>query len=255
MGEPYSYRQLTTFRSDNPQNDVPEAEYPYSPGRLDHYLGWLAVRLSIRMQTAISPHRLFSFLGREIDRDQWSGAWWATVLARASLLPVRTALAGAAVAPPTAEAWQLVLVLGLGGMALCLAGAWAFWSADRVSSFRKKAKASLVGRLIDTELLKELAAVAVLVVVVGVTVFSGAVAGSIALSLALPGDIPAAAAGILTICLAAFVIVAISTLVGGQAGAANYLFISGNALLFIVLIFSRYVGTPHLGAYLFRQKH
>lgn len=90
--------------TDLPGYDVPESEYPYSVSRLYDYLGWLAIRMSRRMQTAVSPARFFTFLTatkRDLTFDESLAAHVAvaclvTLSAAVALLPIvrqdRTAL-------------------------------------------------------------------------------------------------------------------------------------------------------------------
>ena len=67
---------------ENPDNDVKEAEYRYSPERVKGFLGWLAVRLSLRMRTSVSFDRFYRFLLQDLDRDKQSAVWWLTALSR-----------------------------------------------------------------------------------------------------------------------------------------------------------------------------
>ncbi|MEM8723423.1 MAG: HEAT repeat domain-containing protein, partial [Cyanobacteria bacterium P01_G01_bin.39] len=59
----------------NPDNDVPERKYPYSREQVNRYLGWLAVRLSERMQTVLPYDRLYSFLAQEPENQQNQSFW------------------------------------------------------------------------------------------------------------------------------------------------------------------------------------
>lgn len=95
------------------RNDVPVKRYAYPPEKLKKYLGWLAVRLSVRMQTAFSTHGLFNFLSREIARDRRSGVWWMLMLCRVPLIFLLLLLAGATVAPMTVDAWVWILYISL----------------------------------------------------------------------------------------------------------------------------------------------
>ena len=60
----------------NPDNDVPLREYPYTREQVNRYLGWLAVRLSERMQTVLPFDRLYSFLAQKpenkINQKFWT---------------------------------------------------------------------------------------------------------------------------------------------------------------------------------------
>lgn len=44
---------------ENPDNDIPKTEYEYSPESVNKYLGWLALRMSTRMQTAFAPDQVY----------------------------------------------------------------------------------------------------------------------------------------------------------------------------------------------------
>src|SRR5262249_47988605 len=61
---------------DDKDKEVRTDDYRYRPERINRYLSWLAVRLSIRMQTACSLRRLFGFLEvRTVVDESWSTAW------------------------------------------------------------------------------------------------------------------------------------------------------------------------------------
>ena len=62
----------------NPDNDVPEREYPYTREQVNRYLGWLAVRLSERMQTVFPLDRLYSFLAQEPE-NKGNQKFWTEV--------------------------------------------------------------------------------------------------------------------------------------------------------------------------------
>ena len=59
----------------NSDNDVPQREYPYTKEQVNRYLGWLAVRLSERMQTVLPYDRLYSFLAQEPENKQNQKFW------------------------------------------------------------------------------------------------------------------------------------------------------------------------------------
>nr|VFJ70466.1 MAG: HEAT repeat [Candidatus Kentron sp. FW] len=66
---------------DEPGDRVSVAEYPYSPEEHKRYLGWLALRLSIRMQTTFSPRNFYDFLSHRIESDRDTAVFWAMALA------------------------------------------------------------------------------------------------------------------------------------------------------------------------------
>ena len=71
---------------DNPDNDVPQTEYKYSEAKVNQYLGWLALRMSTRMQTAFSFDKYYDFLIADLYRDKKSSIWWTTALTRGVLV-------------------------------------------------------------------------------------------------------------------------------------------------------------------------
>jgi HEAT repeat protein/DNA polymerase III delta prime subunit len=171
-------------RPDHGDEEVPEEEYAYKPEKINSYLGWLAVRLSVRMQTAFSTHGLFSFLTREIDRDRQSGVWWATVLCRAPVIFLIAMLAGVAVAPMSSEAGLKVLYAGLLGAAVYVPAAWALRSQNEMPSILKNAKLVLSFTIVSVVILGGLSVVSQM------------------LSLILPFGIPPLPAGLIAVCLA-----------------------------------------------------
>nr|VFK06287.1 MAG: HEAT repeat [Candidatus Kentron sp. LPFa]VFK23556.1 MAG: HEAT repeat [Candidatus Kentron sp. LPFa] len=54
----------------NPDNNVSLKKYSYPPEKHNHYLGWLAVRLSTRMQTVFSPRGFYDLLAYRIEQDK-----------------------------------------------------------------------------------------------------------------------------------------------------------------------------------------
>ena len=216
----------------NPDNDVPVKEYPYSPDRLNHYLGWLAVRLSVRMQTAFSTPRLCSFLQREIGRDRWFGVWWAGVFARAPLLAVFALCGGLALAPMERSAWQLVAWLGLSAMLLYVLTAWSFRSNK--NAWKTDASPNLVRNAIK---------LAPGVSVIAAAVAGGLCIGSLALASVLPGNIPPIVAGTIGICLAVLVTLIVGETTGTRS-AGRKEFIIGTAVVIGLGILWRFIGMP-----------
>ena len=99
--------------------DMTEREYRYSPVRVDRYLGWLAVRLSVRMQNAFSPAHFFDLLNEGVERDPQSSVRLGLEVARGGLGLVGTCAVGAAVLPWTIDVLTFAC---LSGMALTLLG-------------------------------------------------------------------------------------------------------------------------------------
>ncbi|WP_334391073.1 HEAT repeat domain-containing protein [Bradyrhizobium sp. AZCC 2262] len=216
----------------NPDNDISEKEYPFSPDRLNHYLGWLAVRLSVRMQTAFSTPRLCSFLQREIGRDRWFGVWWAGVFARAPLLAAFTLCGGLALAPMERSAWQLVAGLGLSGMLLYVLTAWSFRSNK--NAWNTGASPSVVPKAIKP---------APGVTVIAAAVAGGLCVGSLALASVLPGNIPPIVAGTIGVCLAVLVMLIVGETTGTGIAEAK-MFIAGTAAVIGLGILWRFTGMP-----------
>jgi HEAT repeat protein/Cdc6-like AAA superfamily ATPase len=200
---------------ENPQNDVSVSKYPYVPERLNHYLGWLAIRLSVRMQTAVSPNRMYSFLDRQINRDQRSGVWWGRILARSPVL-VLTGVGAATLAPTAYPGWQFVLA----GMVLSIASYLAAsWPLQPNYGQSKTAEAIKIGFCS---------------IFIAMTVGVDAGSVSLALSSTLPGALPPIAAGIMGICAAlAIVVVVVSAVESSGDEVWYYLFAGGTLVLLI----------------------
>ncbi|MCP4693696.1 MAG: NACHT domain-containing protein, partial [Desulfobacterales bacterium] len=66
--------------------DVPTREYKYRPDRLNRHLSWLAVHLSVRMQTSCSLDKFYSFIRRETSGKKNVLDGWVIRLSRAALL-------------------------------------------------------------------------------------------------------------------------------------------------------------------------
>ncbi len=96
-------------------NDVPIKKYRYSPLKVKKYLGWLAVRMSVRMQTTLSMSQLFNFFNKDIDHDLQSSVWWNLALTRGLLLFVGTLFAGSVFHPMSFN-----ILAGEGGLAMAV---------------------------------------------------------------------------------------------------------------------------------------
>jgi hypothetical protein len=99
-------------------NDVPERKYAYTPEQVHRYLGWLAVRLSIRMQNAFSLGQFFGFLNTHLEREQQPtvAAWIAYARSLVGLLSVLAV--GSVLMPMTPAGFQGVLLIGILGTLL-----------------------------------------------------------------------------------------------------------------------------------------
>ena len=71
---------------DDKDKDVEPSDFRYQPAQVNRYLNWLAVRLSVRMQTACSLGKFYSFLARGLDGPPQTLDAWVTMLAKAGLL-------------------------------------------------------------------------------------------------------------------------------------------------------------------------
>jgi DNA polymerase III delta prime subunit len=85
----------------NPHNDVPTTQYQYSRKQVNRYLGWLAVRLSERMQTVLPLDRLYSFLDRDSASEQSKKFWTITKVTNAIVIAVSTLLISLLLMPKT----------------------------------------------------------------------------------------------------------------------------------------------------------
>lgn len=104
---------------ENEDNDVPVAKYKYSPQQVDRYLGWLALRMSVRMQTSFSMSRFYSFLVQDIERDQKSAAPLAVNTANGFILVLFLAFAGLFIGPHDPAAWALKAGIAAAAFLLC----------------------------------------------------------------------------------------------------------------------------------------
>ncbi len=85
----------------NPHNDVPTTQYQYSRKQVNRYLGWLAVRLSERMQTVLPLERLYSFLDRDPANGQSKKFWTVTKVTNAIVIALSTLLISLLLMPKT----------------------------------------------------------------------------------------------------------------------------------------------------------
>lgn len=112
------------------KNDVPEAEYCYPPEEVNRRLGWLAARMSVRMQTACSLDRFYSFL-RQGDSLLPARDGIAVDLALGLFLALVLAVIAAQLLPATLGG----MLTGIGVLAAVVAAfvgssALARWAAD-----------------------------------------------------------------------------------------------------------------------------
>jgi len=71
---------------DDPDKEVPETRYRHPPDQVNRGLSWLAVRLSMRMQTACSLRRLSGFLDLRPPVEESRLTSWIMRLSRAVVL-------------------------------------------------------------------------------------------------------------------------------------------------------------------------
>ncbi|MBF0551671.1 MAG: NACHT domain-containing protein [Deltaproteobacteria bacterium] len=115
--------------------DVSTREYAYSPEKVNRYLGWLALRLSVRMQTSYSFNQFYSFLAQEQTRDRQPFIWWALRISRAPLLFLGSLLAGLAVMPMSKAGVWGTLAIALAGTGLGVLALRIFHSEDSRTSW------------------------------------------------------------------------------------------------------------------------
>ena len=103
-------------------NDVPEREYAYTPEQVHRYLGWLAVRLSIRMQNAFSLDQFFGFLKSQLKREQQPtvASWIALAQGLTAFLSVLAV--GSVLMPMSLSGFLGVVLIGTLGTLL---NSWA----------------------------------------------------------------------------------------------------------------------------------
>jgi HEAT repeat protein len=89
------------------------AEYRFSPDRVNRSLGWLAVRLSVRMQTAVSMGQFYEFLTRNLDREREASAAWCVRIAQGVFGLVGIMILGLLLAPATPSGLVGVVVIAL----------------------------------------------------------------------------------------------------------------------------------------------
>jgi HEAT repeat protein len=97
-------------------NDVPVGRYRFPPGRIDNWLGWLALTLSVRMRTTFSPRGLLRLLvtGNQPERQPLNYGIVYFVLG--AVMTLALALAVLPILPLTAP--------GLLGAAAAIGAAW-----------------------------------------------------------------------------------------------------------------------------------
>lgn len=105
---------------DDPEREIPPAKYRYRPALVDRYLSWLAVRLSMRMQTACSMRRFFGFLELRAPADEERLTSRIMRASRIALLAVLIAAMAIAFAPASGAGAIGTGAAVLGGCALYL---------------------------------------------------------------------------------------------------------------------------------------
>jgi HEAT repeat protein len=107
-------RQRAAESGSEPETDISPDSYRYRPEQVNRYLSWLAIRLSVRMQTACGLRRFHSFLAREaIGQEDWVASWLVLV-ARGALMVGVLVFALAMTAPKTRAGLTVAAIL-LGG--------------------------------------------------------------------------------------------------------------------------------------------
>ncbi len=97
---------------DDSKLEIPESAFRYSPTRVKRYLGWLAVRLSVRMRNAFSPRHFYDLLSEDVERDHRGSLRFGLAIARASLGLLGICLLSAFVVPRTLESVRFACATG-----------------------------------------------------------------------------------------------------------------------------------------------
>ncbi len=101
---------------------VRPSEYRYHPDRVNKYLGWLAVRLSVRMQTSCSFGQFYSFLSRPPGEGQRSTDLWTTSLTLALFVAMTHALIALPLVPDVRSVPLAAAIIAGGAVLLTLRG-------------------------------------------------------------------------------------------------------------------------------------
>lgn len=108
----------------NPDNDVPLGRYRYSPETVKTWLSWLAIRMSVRMQTTLPMNRFTEFLEDGSEKDKFAIRYWLALVYGIVML-LTTAVCGFISAENIATQWPIVIAItmfgGLSAMTATLA--------------------------------------------------------------------------------------------------------------------------------------
>ena len=117
--------------SDAPGEEVPAAEYRYSARTLRTHLGWIAIRMSIRMRTSVNPRRFYTFIWDAKEEEMRRDERLASGFALGSAVSIISLLALCAIAclnPSYRHASTFIIglvpILALSGLAVCSRTAW-----------------------------------------------------------------------------------------------------------------------------------
>ena len=95
------------------EKEVPKQDYAYTEEKIHKYMGWLALRLSVRMQTAYSFHYFYSFLKNEENREKNPSISWCIRISSVLIMFLGVLLAGIAVMPMSVAGACFVLKTAL----------------------------------------------------------------------------------------------------------------------------------------------
>lgn len=117
MLQRHARRELNVPFDDSRVNDVRVSQYRYDPGRVDRWLGWLALVLSARMRTTFALNRFHSMLRAGANPSKQIFNFFAVNLALAALLSLSLFVVSLPTVPPSLSAWASMAWIG-GGLFL-----------------------------------------------------------------------------------------------------------------------------------------
>jgi HEAT repeat protein/energy-coupling factor transporter ATP-binding protein EcfA2 len=136
----------------NPRNEVPEREYAYHPEQVGRYLGWLAVRLSVRAQTAFSSERFHSFVAARLERDETPLVRWAVAASGVPIVLAWVLLVCLPVVPATGDGVAQFLLITLGGALLYVLAEWLLLAPNGTPVVRVRPYLLIAGALATASL-------------------------------------------------------------------------------------------------------
>lgn len=104
---------------DDKDKDIPAASYRYHPDKVNRYLSWLAIRMSIRTQTSCALQKFFGFLALCEAVEEIGTAAWVIVLSQTAMFLALIAVVATSLAPGTRNGFFEGVALALAGGCLC----------------------------------------------------------------------------------------------------------------------------------------